>query len=211
MEERSSHITVIVGASTVAEDLRRMLVRRKVSHAGVATHLRGLRKSMALAESDLMIVCIALDQPTINRHGESLRKLLADCHCFPQAVRSVGLLTEVGLTGDTASLGCDVYAHDSAEAARAVRLLANRWSTQKSRRSAAQRRKAFGARPPALRDAWVWGTNQVPAEFAPLLKDEGDLVAGATANAGKSHRSSRGASRIARTTRRRSSPRHDRD
>jgi hypothetical protein len=210
MEERSNHITVIVGASTVAEELRRMLVRRKVAHAGVATHLRGIRKSMALSESDLTIVCIALDRSTINRHGESLRKLLADCHCFPQAVRSVGLLTEVGLTGAIAALGCDVYAHDSQEAARAVRLLARKWSTQKSRRVAAGSRKHSESSQPARRDAWVWGTDHIPAELAPLLKDEENL-AGASANADRLRPQPSRASRIARTTRRQSSPRRDCD
>ena len=76
MEERSSHLTVVVGASTLAEDLRRLLVQCGVAHAGVATHLRGLRKSMLLGENDLVIVCIALDQNTLQRHGDSLRRLL---------------------------------------------------------------------------------------------------------------------------------------
>lgn len=185
MEERSNHITVIVGASTLAEDLRRMLVRRKVAHAGVATHLRGLRRSMALGESDLMIICIALDQRTIDRHGESLRKLLADCHCFPQAVRSVGFLTEVGLTSDTATLGCDVYAHDSEEAARAVRLLAKKWNKQRSRAAGSPAHKPAAVVKAESRNAWVWGTDFVPAGFESLLKQESELLAGAAANGGK--------------------------
>lgn len=207
MEERSNQITVIIGASAVAEDLRRRLVRRKMAHVGVATHLRGLRKSMALGQSDLMIVCIALDQPTITRHGESLRKLLADCHCFPQAVRSVGLLPEVGLTRATAEMGCDVYAQDSAEAATVVRLLAKRWRSQKVRRSkiAPQERAAS---PSAGRNVWVWGTDQIPAEFASMFADERGVMTGAAAESGNSVRaSSNGTSEIARTPRRKSSSR----
>ena len=207
MEERSNHITVIIGASEVAEDLRRRLVRRKVAHAGVATHLRGLRKSMALGHSDLMIVCIALDQPTIHRHGNSLRKLLADCHCFPQAVRSVGLLPEVGLTRDTAEMGCDVYAQDSAAAARAVQLLTKRWQLQKNRQRSTYRRK----RPAASstnRHVWVWGTDQIPQEFSSIFSDAGSFVAGAAADSRNARQpSSAGASRLARSRRRNSSPR----
>ena len=211
MEERSNHITVIVGASAVAEELRRMLVRLKVAHAGVATHLRGLRKSMALGQNDLMIICIALDSSTLARHGESLRKLLADCHCFPQAVRSVGLLTKIGLTRDTAALGCDVYAHDSVEAAHAVKLIAKRWRSQRSRRTTAQSRKAPKSSAP-LRNAWVWGTDHVPAELAPLLNDgQGNLLAGSTADPSKVRRSSAGESRIAHRAGREQMPQQNRD
>ena len=209
MEERSNHITVIIGASAVAEDLRRRLVRRKVAHAGIATHLRGLRKSITLGQGDLMIVCIALDQSTIDRHGESLRKLLADCHCFPQAVRSIGLLPEVGLTRETAEMGCDVYAQNSTAAAKAVELLAKRWKSKKSRQVAAPQRKST-TRQSSERNAWVWGTDQIPAEFASFFADEGPLMAGAATAAGKSRQpSSTGASRLARSPRRHSSSRRN--
>ena len=183
MEERSSHLTVVVGASTLAEDLRRLLVQCGVAHAGVATHLRGLRKSMLLGENDLVIVCIALDQNTLQRHGDSLRRLLADCHCFPQAVRSVGLLTEVGLTRDVADMGCDVYAHDTKQAANAVRLLARRWTRQRASATAARRARQRAETNRIAPNAWVWGNAKLPLEFASLMKPMGNHAGDASVSA----------------------------
>ena len=161
MEERSSQLTIVVGASSIAEALRRSLVRKGVAHAGVATHLRGLRRSLVLGETDLVILCIALDQATLNRHGDSLRRLLTDHHCLPRHVRSIGLLTEVGLTRQSAELGCDVYVHDSRAAVHAARLLA--------RRARIKRRSSTSRRTP-VRDAWNCGARRLPAELVPLIE-----------------------------------------
>lgn len=176
MEERSSHLTVVIGASSVAEDLRRMLVQRRVAHAGVVSHVRGLRRSLCSGQTDLMIICIALDQPTLKRHGDSVRQLLRDCRCFPQAVRSVGLLTEIGLTPDVASMGCDVYAQDSTAAATAVRLLARKWRSraERTRRPNSRREPVVADR--LAPDAWVWGARPVPFEFSRLFSSSSRKV-----------------------------------
>jgi hypothetical protein len=173
MEERSSHLTIVVGTSAIAEELRRSLVQRCVAHAGLTTHVRGLRRSIIVGENDLVVVCIALDSMTIERHGESLRNLLADHHCFPQTVLSVGLLTEIGLTSATAEMGCDLYVHDSQEAVKAVRLLTRHWERVRASRlngaepqaqGSMQRRKSMGR-------AWTWGGRDLPPQLAELADD----------------------------------------
>lgn len=170
MEERSSHLTIVVGASTIAEELRRSLVRHGVAHAGVATHLRGLRKSMLLGEESLVVVCIALDQATLLRHGEALRLLLADHHCFQRNVRSVGLLAGIGLTSDIAEMGCDVYVDDSKHAVKAVRLLARHWQAQQSASASPELQRPEPIKVEAdSRDSWVWGATQMPSELVPLV------------------------------------------
>ena len=124
MEERISQIAVIIGASPLAEELRRTLVRTGVPHAGVSTNLRGLRRSLALGESSAAVLCIALDRTTLDRLGVELRTLLADYQGFGTDVRTVGLLSETGLTDEIVGLGCDLYVDDSALAAHVVDLLA---------------------------------------------------------------------------------------
>lgn len=42
-------------------------------------------------------------------------------------MRTVGLLTELGLTKDVAELGCDVFVHDTEGAARAIGQLTRGW------------------------------------------------------------------------------------
>lgn len=166
MEERSSHLTIVIGASTVAEELRRSLVQRGAFHAGVATHMRGLRRSMFAGETDLVILCIALDQSTLRRHGAAFRKLIADGHGFPQAVRTVGLLTEAGMTRDLAAIGCDVYTHDSAEAIRAIRQLANRWRTQRTRKAITRREPAPAGLNSVDAEPWMWRSAPLPVDFS---------------------------------------------
>jgi hypothetical protein len=123
MEERSSHLTVVIGASRVAEQLRRSLLRRQLSHSGISTHLRGLRRSLVLGENPLVVLCIALDEATLGRHGAVLKGLLADRRSFSCHFRSVGLLDGRGLTSAAAELGCDVYVNDLRQAGRAMQLL----------------------------------------------------------------------------------------
>jgi len=170
MEERSSHLTVVVGASTIAEDLRRSLVRHGVDHAGVATHLRGLRKFMVAGDGGLVVLCIALDQTTLSRHGEALRLLLADHHCFQSEVRSVGLLAGIGLTSDVSQMGCDVYVDDSKHAAKAVRVLARHWRSSQRKAAASERERSQSLQIETDgRNSWVWGAAQMPIELAPLV------------------------------------------
>lgn len=171
MEEKRDHLTVVIGASGIAEELRRTLVQHNVAHAGVSNHLRGLRKSMVLGQNDLVVVCIALDRSTLSRHGRSLKTLLADNHCFPQMVRSVGLLTDMGLNRDAAEIGCDLYVDDSANAVSAVKLLTRRWKRTQNRRNAlSSRSRLFGpfSENPHT-NMWTWGDKSLPDELSSLV------------------------------------------
>jgi hypothetical protein len=171
MEERPDHLTVVIGASSVAEELRRSLVQHGVTHAGITAHLRGLRRTMVLEQrEELVVVCVSLDQATIERHGASLRQLLADHHCSPRGIRSVGLLTGLGFTRDVAEMGCDVYVEDSEQAAKAVRMLARRWRDNRRRQAAEKSPALPRITGEALRtDVWMWGKEALPIDLEPLL------------------------------------------
>lgn len=144
MNERASHFTIIVGASPVAEGLRRLLVQRRMPHAGIASQIRSLRRALVLSEHDLTVICVAVDRPTIDRYGSRLRGVLADRDCFPTALRSIGLLGGAGLTPDAAQLGCDVYASSSAQAFRVARQLVRRWRQQLADRLQPSACRAYG-------------------------------------------------------------------
>ena len=133
MEEGLAHLTVVVGNSVLAEDLRRMLVQHDVHHIGVAAHMRGLRSTLVLGEHECMVVCIALDEATMQRHGAGLRQLLADQRCFSSRLRSVGLLTDLGLTRDVAALGCDIFVADTDEAFAAICCLGEKGADRTTR------------------------------------------------------------------------------
>jgi hypothetical protein len=118
------HVHLIIGASEPAEKLRRYLVRTGKPHAGATSHLRGLRGCLAMSGEDQEVtVYVALDGTTVGRHGRALRTLMADLQGRPGSVRSIGLLSEIGLTTEAAEIGCDVYVDSSREARRVGRML----------------------------------------------------------------------------------------
>jgi hypothetical protein len=148
---------------------------------------------------DLVILCIALDQSTIQKHGTALKKLLADFNCQPQAMRSVGLLTEVGLTGSAAEMGCDVYAHNSRQAAQAVQLLAKRWRAQRVRKVVERKQQVNRI---ADRNVWVWGSPELSFDFSPAHRaDSEELLPTATAKATRHRTKSRAVDTVRRTRR----------
>ena len=168
MEERSDHLTVVIGASSVAEELRRSLVQFGAAHAGVTTHLRGLRRSMVLPnkKDELVVVCVSLDRATLDRHGKAVRRLLAEHHTSPRGVRSVGLLTGMGLTREVAEMGFDVLVANCDQAIRAVRLLSRKWRATR-RRLAAEARLLRSQRMKEITqtDVWNWGIELSPDQF----------------------------------------------
>ncbi len=118
-----THLTVVLGDNSLAADLRRLLVQEDIQHFGVTTHLRGLRSGLVSGEHDHVVVCILLDQVTLNRHGEALQRLLDDRHNFSGSLQSVGMLTDLGLSSEAASLGCDIYVDRAEDAYEMSRLL----------------------------------------------------------------------------------------
>ncbi len=123
MLETGDQFTAVIGASEAIEELRRGLVRRGLPHAGASNQLRGLRRLMVEGLGELVIVCIAVDRTTIDRHGRALRSLLADLQGLPGSTFSVGLVTGADPGPLIAELGCDMYVGSSAEATDLIHLI----------------------------------------------------------------------------------------
>lgn len=121
-EERSPQFAVVIGASPLAEAVRRSFVRRGLPHAGTAAHLRGLRRSLVLGECESAVLCIALDEATLDQYGHALRGVLQDQSTFASPVCSVGILPNDRLTPELASLGCHVYVQSPGQATDVVRV-----------------------------------------------------------------------------------------
>ncbi|MCZ6612587.1 MAG: hypothetical protein O6941_08110 [Planctomycetota bacterium] len=168
MRSPRAHVTVVVGEPSTADELRRALTEHGVDHAAVVAHISSIRRSLVLGENDFVVVCIALDHPTLSRQGPALRSLLADHHCFPTAVRTVGMLTDLGFTREAAELGCDVYVKDSAQAAEAIRLLDDAWAAESSQPSpsSAEARPRHRWR---IHGGWMHGSPELPAELTSLI------------------------------------------
>lgn len=147
MEEMKDLIAIVVGASPLAEDVRRRLVQRRVDPAGVAGHLRGLRRRLAAAPAAMVVLFVAVDRATIRRHGRSLRKLLDDRPGFRPGVACIGLLEDRSLNAAAAALGCDVYVGTAAAAMRSMATFDRR------RRAAAARGSVNRMRAVAKREA----------------------------------------------------------
>jgi hypothetical protein len=166
MRRGAAHLTIVLGDPTKADELRSALDRHGVDHAAVVTHPWSIRRSLVLGENEFVVVCIAIDRPTLREHGEALRTLLSDHRCFPTTVRTVGLLSDLGLTREAAELGCDVYVEDSAQAAEAIRLLDDAWSSEGRDDDSIHRLK--------VRGGWMHGTPDLPIEVMTLVSSPGD-------------------------------------
>jgi hypothetical protein len=161
MRKGAAHLTIVLGDPAKADELRSALGRHGINHAAVVTQPRSIRRSLVLGENEFVVVCIALDEPTIREHGKALRSLLSDHRCFPTAVRIVGLLSDLGLTREAAELGCDVYVEDSAHAATAIRLLDEAWATDEKRDEPQGRMR--------IRAGWMLGSPDLPSELTSLV------------------------------------------
>ncbi len=160
MKRGTAHLTVVLGDPATVDGLRSALAGYGVDHAAVVTHPWSIRRSLVLGENAFVVLCIALDESTIRQHGPALRSLLADHECFPTEVRTVGLLSDIGLTREAAELGCDVYVEDSAQAAAAIRLLDEAWTTDGPRLR--------------VRSRWMVGSPDLPAEVMTLVSADSD-------------------------------------
>ncbi len=174
MRRGAAHFTFVLADPAKANELRRILEEHGVEYAAVMAHPWSIRRSLILGENDFVVMCIALDRSTLRRHGKALASLLSDHRCFPTAVRTVGLLSDLGLTREAAELGCDVYVEDSVQAARAIRLLDDAWSNNHPPKRGRLR----------LRGGWMVGSPKLPAEVLSLVSTEvarcGDLSAYST-------------------------------
>ena len=168
MRNKAAHLTVVVGEPSTADVLRQALTRHGVDHAAVVAHVNSIRRSLVLGESDFVVLCIALDWETIKRHGRALRSLFADHRCFPTAVRTIGMLTDLGFTREVAELGCDVYVDDSEQAAQAIRLLEDAWTAEATEQVAKPAANLHLHRW-RIGGGWMFGSPNVPDELTSLI------------------------------------------
>jgi hypothetical protein len=171
MKRGAAHLTIVLGEPGKADELRSALEEHGVEHAAVVAQISSVRRSLVLGENEFVVVCIALDQRTIDQHGPALRSLLADNQCFPTKVRTVGLLSDLGLTRDAAQLGCDVYVEDSAQAAKVIRMLDNAWAAEGSEAPAVEVMPREDRL--SIRRGWMFGSPRVPEEVTQLVSAEG--------------------------------------
>ena len=75
MKRDAAHLTIVLGDPARAGQLRGALEAHGVEHAAVVAGVSSIRRSLVLGENDCVVVCIALDEPTLTRHGEALRQL----------------------------------------------------------------------------------------------------------------------------------------
>ena len=169
MKRGAAHLTIVLGDPARAGRLRCALEAHGVDHAAVVAGVSSIRRSLLLGENDFVVVCIALDEATLDRHGEGLRGLLSDHRCFPTTVRTVGLLGRLGLNRQAAELGCNVYVDDSAHAAEVIRLLAD---DARPAEDGPTGRPAAAKSRWDIRSRWLFGSPQLPAELRSLVGGE---------------------------------------
>ena len=134
MEERSSQLVVVVGASSRADRIRRRFLRLGRPTVGITTHLQGLRELLVRGEFDHVIICLCFDRPTIERHSQSVSRLIDDRVGFQSDLSVVGLLSNSCWSRAVVGTGCDVLASSVPHAMRLMRSVARNRRIQSQRR-----------------------------------------------------------------------------
>ncbi len=149
-------LVLILDEPYAAQLMKATLIQYGVQRAVVADPTVQIRRSLVLGANQLVVVCIALTEPTISRFGRAIQKLRADRNGFLTPLRLVGVLDGAGVTTRAAQLGCDVYVENLSQAANVVHLLAEMCG--------ARRAKLRRANPPGHRAddqrhdlAWMYG------------------------------------------------------
>ena len=117
-------LALILDEPYAAQLMKSTLIQYGVQRAVVADPSVQIRRSLVLGANQLVVVCIALTQPTISRFGRAIQQLRADRNGFLTPLRLVGVLTGAGVTTQAAQLGCDVYVENLSQAAKVIHLLA---------------------------------------------------------------------------------------
>ena len=117
-------LVLILDEPYAAQLMKATLIKYGVQRAVVADPTVQIRRSLVLGANRLVVVCIALTEPTISRFGRAIQKLRADRNGFLTPLRLVGVLNGAEVTTRAAQLGCDVYVENLAQAANVIHLLA---------------------------------------------------------------------------------------
>ena len=117
-------LVLILDEPNAAQLMKSTLIQYGVQRVVVADHTVQIRRRLVLGANQLVVVCIALTQPTISRFGRAIQQLRADRNGFLTPLRLVGVLAGDGVTTRAAQLGCDVYVENLSQAANVIHLLA---------------------------------------------------------------------------------------
>ncbi len=120
-------LTVIIGNSPFMEQIRRVLVQQDEPHAGVVSHLQGLRRLLVERPPHLVVLCVSLDTRTLGQYGWDLRNLILDSANVTAPLRSIGLLTDQELSREVAEYGFNVYLDHTPTTTRVVQRLIAHW------------------------------------------------------------------------------------
>ena len=116
-------LVLILDEPSSAQLMKATLIQYGVQRAVVADPTVQIRRSLVLGANRLVVVCIALTEPTISRFGRAIQKFRADRNGFLTPLRLVGVLDGAGVTTRAAQLGCDVYVENLSQAANVIHLL----------------------------------------------------------------------------------------
>jgi hypothetical protein len=132
--ERKRPITLVIGAPGDAARLRGAIAGRGSGRLVVVPTISAARRMLVRDQGGITVLCIALDHALLVDRSRELRTLLADSSGFSDALRTIGLLPQRGLNPRLASVGCDVYVADAAQAADAMLLMQPRHRTSRQLR-----------------------------------------------------------------------------
>jgi len=114
------HITLLAGQADGTGDLRRQLIQGGVQPWMSCQDWPGLRRWLLQGRCDLVTICVALTDDTLEVERESLTSFLNDIRSFPATVRAIGVLNGQRLNAVRASTGFDLYVPDAAAALEAI-------------------------------------------------------------------------------------------
>lgn len=164
MDSDAPMLAFILDEPVAAQLMRSTLIQYGIERTTVAGDTAQIRRKLVLGDDQSLVVCIALTDRTISRHGRALRRLRADRNGFSAQMRFVGLLTDAGVTPEVAQLGCDVYVHSLPRAASVIHLLAGTCGARRAKLHRARQPGANASGRPCAR-AWRRGTRPRHAEI----------------------------------------------
>ncbi len=139
MDSDAPMLAFVLDEPFAAQLMRSTLIQYGIERTSVVDDTTQFRRKLVLGDNQPFVVCIALTDRTIARHGRVLRRLRADRNGFSAQMRLVGLLTDARVTPEVAQLGCDVYVHSLPQAASVIHLLAGTCGARRAKLHRASR------------------------------------------------------------------------
>lgn len=168
MDTDAPMLAFVLDEPFAAQLMRSTLIQYGIERTTVAGDTAQIRRKLVLGDDQSLVVCIALTERTISRHGRALRRLRADRNGFSAQMRFVGLLTDAGVTPEVAQLGCDVYVHSLPRAASVIHLLAGTCGARRAAKLHRARQPGQDASGRPCARAWRRGTRHAEIRVAKL-------------------------------------------